>query len=237
MATSMDIAGTRHSADEATTCTHLGFLHFVTWIDDNFPTFSSMQCGKQVENGSSPMRFRGSGGAPNRSPTQKSLPVRAERANISSEEVQSFLKRTRVFHTRQRPPTQPQHNGAADRMIRTPVSEPGRCSPTREPPESDTYWWDATQYAALLHKVIPTSALSRTSPLKKPGVVISRTSPDSCTFDSCALVHIPDKTRASSSIRQALPHLPVHRLRQTTQGPSPCSSANGTPHRVLRCCL
>ena len=37
MATSMDIAGTRHSADEATTCTHPGFLHLVTWIDDNFP--------------------------------------------------------------------------------------------------------------------------------------------------------------------------------------------------------
>jgi hypothetical protein len=42
---------------------------------------------------------------------------------------------------------------------------------TRKPPESDTYWWDATQYAALLHNVTPTSALSRASPLKKPGAV------------------------------------------------------------------
>jgi hypothetical protein len=37
MAMSMDITGMRHSANEATTRTRLGFLHFVTWIDDNSP--------------------------------------------------------------------------------------------------------------------------------------------------------------------------------------------------------
>ena len=78
------------------------------------------------------------------------------------------------------------------------LSESGRCSALADAKATRVvHLLNATQYAALLPNVSPTGALSRTSPPKKPGAAISWTSLDCCTFDCCALVHIPDKTRAS----------------------------------------
>src|SRR5258707_370804 len=58
----------------------------------------------------------------------------------------------------------------------------------------ESYWYDALEYAALIHNVTPTRALDNTTPDEawsgnKPNVSCLR------IFGSRAFVHIPDKLR------------------------------------------
>ena len=64
----------------------------------------------------------------------------------------------------------------------------------------DGYWWDALQYAALLHNVSPSHSLSDCTPEEawsgnKPDISRLR------VFGCKAFVHIPDKLRGKLSAK------------------------------------
>ena len=102
------------------TRTHLGFLHFVTWIDDKSPkVFVNAMCKKRSEVARHLCAFTVREELQT-GHLQKSLPAWTERANTPSEEVQSILKDKGLpRETTSVDPTSTQQSG--DRMIRTPV--------------------------------------------------------------------------------------------------------------------
>jgi len=90
-------------------------------------------------------------------------------------------------------PDTPQHNGVAERMNRTLLDKVRAMLIDADLPES--YWYDALEYAALLHNVAPTRALGDITPEEawsgnKPDVSRLR------VFGSRAFVHIPDAQRS-----------------------------------------
>src|SRR5882762_8718324 len=87
----------------------------------------------------------------------------------------------------------PQHNGVAERMNRTLVETARTLLADAALPNS--YWFDAVEYAAHLHSIVPTRSLNEhTTPEEawsgnKPNVSLTR------VFGCKAFVHIPDKYR------------------------------------------
>ncbi len=85
----------------------------------------------------------------------------------------------------------PQHNGVAERMNRTLVETARTLLADAALPNS--YWFDAVEYAAYLHNIVPTRSLDEhTTPEEawsgnKPNVSLTR------VFGCKAFVHIPDK--------------------------------------------
>jgi len=177
------------------TRSHQGFAYFVTWIDDKSrKVFVDAMKEKskvarhlrafvaqvELETGHKLKVLRSDGGG-----------------EYTAGEVQSFLKDKGAKHKMTTADT-PQHNGVAERMNRTLVERVRTMLIDTELP--DGYWWDALQYAALLHNVSPTRSLSDCTPEEswsgnKPDV--SRLH----VFGCKAFVHIPDKMRGKLSAK------------------------------------
>jgi hypothetical protein len=103
-----------------------------------------------------------------------------------------YLQEKGIQHEITTPDT-PQHNGVAERMNRTLLDKVRAMLIDADLPES--YWYDALEYAALLHNVAPTRALGDITPEEawsgnKPDVSRLR------VFGSRAFVHIPDAQRS-----------------------------------------
>ena len=142
-----------------TTRSHSGFLYFVTWIDDksrkvfvdamkekskvarHLRTFVARV---ELETGQRLKVLRSDGGG-----------------EYTAGGVQSFLQEKGIRHKLTTADT-PQHNGVAERMNRTLVEQVRTILLDAELPNS--YWWDALQYAALLHNVSPTRSLADSTP-------------------------------------------------------------------------
>jgi len=187
------------------TRSHQGFAYFVTWIDDKSrKVFVDAMKEKsevarhlrafiaqvELETGHKLKVLRSDGGG-----------------EYTAGEVQSFLKDKGAKHEMTTADT-PQHNGVAERMNRTLVKRVHTMLIDAELP--DGYWWDALQYAALLHNVSPMRSLSDCTPEEswsgnKPDV--SRL----CVFGCKAFVHIPDKMRGKLSAK-SLVHRPSGRF-------------------------
>src|ERR1700691_1587152 len=102
-----------------------------------------------------------------------------------------FLKEKGVKHEMTTPDT-PQHNGVAERMNRTLLDRVRSMLFDADLPES--YWYDALEYAALIHNVTPTRALDD----QTPDEAWSRNKPDISrlrVFGSRTFVHVPEKHR------------------------------------------
>jgi len=168
---------------------HQGFLYFVTWIDDK----SRKVFVSTMKEKSKVAQHLRTFVARIELETSQKLKVLCSDGGgeYTTREVQSFLKEKGIKHKLTTADT-PQHNGVAERMncmlvewVRTMLVE-------AELP--DAYWWDALQYATLLHNVSLTRSLSDSTPEEswsgnKPDV--SRL----CVFSCRAFVHIPDKLR------------------------------------------
>jgi transposase InsO family protein len=103
-----------------------------------------------------------------------------------------YLEEKGIKHEITTPET-PQHNGVAERMNRTLLDKVRAMLLDAGLPES--YWYDALEYAALLHNVVPTRALGDMTPEEawsgnKPNVSRLR------VFGARAFVHIPDTHRS-----------------------------------------
>jgi len=177
------------------TRSHQGFAYFVTWIDDKSrKVFVDAMKEKskvarhlhafvaqvELETGHKLKVLRSDGGG-----------------EYTAGEVQSFLKDKGAKHEMTTADT-PQHNGVAERMNRTLVE--WVCTMLIDAELPDGYWWDALQYAALLHNVSPTHSLSDCTPKES----WSRNKPDIsrlCVFGCKAFVHIPDKMRGKLSAK------------------------------------
>jgi Reverse transcriptase (RNA-dependent DNA polymerase) len=95
-------------------------------------------------------------------------------------------------------PHTPQHNGVAECMNRTLLDKVQAMLTDAQLPES--YWYDALEYAALLHNVTPTRALDDMTPEEawsgnKPDISGFR------IFGSRAFVHVPKKHRPKLAAR------------------------------------
>jgi len=87
-------------------------------------------------------------------------------------------------------PDTPQHNGVAERMNRTLLDQVRAMLLDADLPEA--YWYDALEYATLIHNVTPTRALNNLTPEEawsgnKPNVSHLR------VFGSRAFVHVPEQ--------------------------------------------
>jgi len=177
------------------TRSHQGFTYFVTWVDDKSrKVFVDAMKEKsevarhlhafiacvELETGHRLKVLRSDGGG-----------------EYIAGEVQSFLKDKGVKHEMTTADTL-QHNGVAEHMNRTLVKWVRTMLIDAKLP--DGYWWDALQYAALLHNVSPMRSLSDCTPKKswsgnKPNVSCL------CVFGCKAFVHIPDKMRGKLSAK------------------------------------
>jgi len=180
------------------TRSHQGFAYFVTWIDNkSHKVFVNAMKEKsevarhlrtfvaqvELETGHKLKVLRSDGGG-----------------EYTAGEVQSFLKDKGAKHEMTTADT-PQHNGVAERMNRTLVERVRTMLIDAELP--DGYWWDALQYAALLHNVSPTHSLSDCTPEEswsgnKPDVSRLR------VFGCKAFVYIPDKMHGKLSAKSLI---------------------------------
>jgi hypothetical protein len=95
----------------------------------------------------------------------------------------------------------PQHNGVAERMNRTLLDKVRAMLTDANLP--DSYWYDALEYAALLHNVSHTRALDNLTPDEawsgnKPDISMYR------VFGSRAFMHVPKKKRAKLAARSLI---------------------------------
>jgi transposase InsO family protein len=206
------------------TRSHQGYLYFVTWIDDK-------------------SRKVFVAGLKEKSDVAQHLKAFVSRAELETGErlkvlrtdgggeyiggpVQKFLEEKGIRHEITTPDT-PQHNGVAERMNRTLVERVRTMLLDADLPES--YWWEALQYAALLHNVSPTRSLDDHTPGRsgnKPDVSRLR------VFGCRAFVHIPDRLRDKFAAKSLICR---PRLCPPAQGvPSRAPSLAALP-RVPRC--
>jgi hypothetical protein len=177
------------------TCSHRGFSYFVTWIDDAsckvfvagmreksevFSHLKAFVTRAELGTGMSLKILRSDGGG-----------------EYTAHAVQTYLSEKGVQHEVTTPDT-PQHNGVAERMNRTLLDKVRSMLQDAALPES--YWYDALEYAALLHNVTPTRALDGITPEEswsgnKPDVSRLR------VFGARAFVHIPEKQRSKLAAR------------------------------------
>jgi len=104
-------------------------------------------------------------------------------------DVQRYLEDKGVQHEMTTTNT-PQHNGVVEHMNCMLLEHVWMMLTDADLP--DSYWWDALQYAALLHNMSPTCSLNNSTPEEawsgnKPDVSRLR------IFGCHAFVHIPDK--------------------------------------------
>ena len=107
-------------------------------------------------------------------------------------ELAKYLEGKGIQHEITTPDT-PQHNGVAEQMNRTLLDKVRAMLLDADLPES--YWYDALEYATLLHNVVPTRPLGDITPEEawsgnKPDVSRLR------VFGARAFVHIPDTHRS-----------------------------------------
>jgi len=97
-------------------------------------------------------------------------------------------------------PYTPQHNGVSERMNRTLLDKVWAMLADADLPQ--LYWFDALEYAALLHNVTPTRALTNQTPEEawsgnKPDVSRLR------VFGCRAFVHVPDERRTKRLVHRS----------------------------------
>ena len=170
-----------------TTCSYQGFLYFVTWIDDK----SRKVFIDAMKEKSEVVKHLQAFVARVKLKTSQRLKVLCSDGGgeYIAEEVQSFLKDKGIKHELTTANT-PQHNGVAEQMNRTLVERVRTMLIDASLP--DGYWWDALQYAVLLHNISPSRSLSDCTPEE----AWSGNKPDvSClhVFGYKAFVLIPDK--------------------------------------------
>ena len=172
------------------TRSHTSFEYFITWIDNvsrkvfmtglheksdvamhlkTFVAWAELETGKYLK------ILRSDGGG-----------------EYIAGAVQVYLKEKGIQHEITMPDT-PQHNGVAKCMNHTLLDKVWSMLQDASLPES--YWYDALEYAALLHNIMPTRTLDGVTPKEtwssnKPDV--SRL----CVFGLQAFVHVPDKQRS-----------------------------------------
>ena len=160
-------------------------------------------------------------------------------------ELGKYLEEKGIKHEITMPET-PQHNGVAEHMNRTLLDKVWAMLLNAELPES--YWYDALEYTALLHNVVPTCALGDMTSEEawsgnKPDV--SRLH----VFSSWAFVHIPDMHHdklaaklllvATKSNRNWLEASPANRFRllfvpmSSMHIPGACPKLQGLPSHPL----
>ena len=178
-----------------TTRSHQNFLYFVTFIDDK----SRKVFVEAMKEKSEVVRHLRTFVARVELETGQRLKVlRSDGGGeYTAGELQSFLKDKGIKHELTTADT-PQHNGVAERMNRTLVERVRAMLIDAELP--DSYWWEALQYAALIHNVSPTRSLDDCTPEEswsgnKPDVSRLR------VFGCKAFVHIPDKLRSKLSAK------------------------------------
>src|SRR6266702_4795510 len=172
------------------TRSHTGFEYFITWIDDAsckvFVTslheksnvamhLKTFVARAELETGKCLKILRSDGGG-----------------EYIAGAVQVYVKEKGIQHEMTTPDT-PQHNGVAERMNRTLLDKVW--SMLRDASLPKSYWYDALEYAALLHNVTPTRALNGVTPEE----AWSGNKPDVshlCVFGARAFVHVPDKQRS-----------------------------------------
>jgi hypothetical protein len=172
------------------TCSHHSFEYFVTWIDDvshkvfvtglreksevakhlkTFVTRIELETGRRLK----ALRLDGGG-------------------EYITSTVQGFLKDKGIQHEITTPDT-PQHNSVAERMNRTLLDKVQSMLHDASLPE--TYWYDALEYAALLHNITPKCVLEGITPEEAWS---GNKSDISClrVFSAQAFVHVPNKQRS-----------------------------------------
>jgi hypothetical protein len=83
-------------------------------------------------------------------------PAERRRGGYTGGTLAKYLQEKGIQHEITTPDT-PQHNGVAERMDCTLLDKVRAMLANADLPES--YWYDALEYAALLHNVAPTRAL------------------------------------------------------------------------------
>jgi hypothetical protein len=114
--------------------------------------------------------------------------------------LQRYLNEQGIQHELTTPYT-PEHNGVAECMNWTLLDKVQAMLAGADLPE--TYWFEALQYAALLHNIMPTWALNDMM-LEEAW---SRNKPDVSrlhVFGSCAFVHVPKKHRPKLAARSLI---------------------------------
>ena len=171
------------------TRSHCGFEYFVTFTDDKsrkvfiaglhqksevMRHLKAFIARAEVETGHCLKVLRSDGGG-----------------EYTGGELGKYLEEKGIKHEITTPET-PQHNGIAERMNHTLLDKVRAMLLDAELPES--YWYDALEYAALLHNMVPTHALGDMTPEEAWSgnkLDVSRLH----VFGSRAFVHIPDMHR------------------------------------------
>src|SRR6266702_2987837 len=172
------------------TRSHASFEYFVTWIDDASRKVFITSLHEKSEVATHLKAFV----AHAKLETGKSLKILHSDGGgkYIAGAVQAYLKEKGIQHEMTTPDT-PQHNGVAERMNRTLLDKVW--SMLRDASLPKSYWYDALEYAALLHNVTPTRALNGVTPEE----AWSGNKPDVshlCVFGARAFVHVPDKQRS-----------------------------------------
>src|SRR5713226_2526187 len=138
-----------------------GYCYFITWIDDKSRNVQvSGLCEKsevtwhlkaftaraELETGTQVITFRKDGGG-----------------EYTGMEMQKFFKEKGIKHEITMPDT-PQQNGVAEHMNRTLLNKVQAMLLNADLPK--TYWFNALEYATVIHNLSPTHALENMTPVE-----------------------------------------------------------------------